>query len=204
MTSKQPPASVGNGDGEKLSLKQMAERKAACQQISDNLQASVLGTNVEKNNTKLNSCDSFCREFHSRGLEEWRKTVDRRKWYRVFWASSSLRQGHPPHSAQRKQSPTRPRAEGPRTTAWESGTLEDAGVDFTVGQESKRALLDPLTQTGAKTGIVLLRRDSFENDVVGQIQSSRPLPAADRELEQMRAESHAKGLEFLINVLLVR
>ena len=79
------------------------------------------------------------------------------------------------------------------------------GVDLTIGRQSKHALLEPPTQTGAKTGIVLVRRDTFEKDVVGQIQSSRPLavllPAVDGELEQMRAEAHAKGLEILINVL---
>ena len=111
----------------------------------------------------------------------------------------------PPCSAQRKQSSTGPRGEGPRTTAWENGTLEDAGALFTVGQQTKHAPLDPLTQTGAKTGIVLLRRDTFEKDVVGQIQSSRPLavllPAAEGDLEQTRAEAHAKGLENLIIVL---
>ena len=45
MSSKQPPASVGTGDGEELSPEQAAERKAACQQISDGLQASVRAWN---------------------------------------------------------------------------------------------------------------------------------------------------------------
>ena len=62
-----------------------------------------------------------------------------------------------PHNE--KRSSTRSRADGPRMTSWENGSLEDAGVDFTVGQLSKHALLDPLTQTGTKTGVVLLRRD---------------------------------------------
>ena len=78
-------------------------------------------------------------------------------------------------AAQRKQSSTRPHAEDPRSTAWESGTLEEAGVDFTVGQLLKHAQLDPLAQTSVETRIVLLRRGTFEKDVVGQIQSSRPL-----------------------------
>ena len=90
-------------------------------------------------------------------------------------------------------------------TSWENGSQEDAGVDFTVGQLSNHALLDPLTQTGTKTGVVLLRRDTFEKDVVGQIQSSRPqavlLPAAERDLEQKQAKAHAKGLKNLINML---
>ena len=66
-------------------------------------------------------------------------------------------------------------------------------------------MLDPLMQAGSKTGVVLLRRDTFQKDVIGQIQSSRPLavllPAAEGEIEQMRAEAHAKGLEALITVL---
>ena len=48
------------------------------------------------------------------------------------------------------------------------------------------ALLDPLTQAGAQTGVVLLCRDTFEKVVVGQIQSSRPLvallPVAEDEM----------------------
>ena len=79
----------------------------------------------------------------------------------------------PPRSRQRARSSTRPRTEGPHATDWENGSLEDAGVDFTVAQLTKHALLDPLTQAVVKTGVVLLRRDTFEKEVVGQIQSSR-------------------------------
>ena len=43
--------------------------------------------------------------------------------------------------------------------------MPDAGVDFTVAQLTKHALLDPLTQAGVKTGVVLLRRDTFEKEV---------------------------------------
>ena len=45
VSSMQPPASVGTGDGEQLSPEQAAERKAAGQQISDSLQASVRAWN---------------------------------------------------------------------------------------------------------------------------------------------------------------
>ena len=78
-------------------------------------------------------------------------------------------------------------------------------MDVTAAQLTKHSLLDPLIQAGAKTGEVLLRRDTFEKDVIGQIQSSRPLaallPAAEGELEQMRTEAQAKGLDTLIEVL---
>ena len=111
----------------------------------------------------------------------------------------------PLRSKRRARSSARPRTEGPHATAWENGTLEDAGVDFTVAQLTKHALLDPLTQAGVKTGVVLLRRDTFEKEVVGQIQSSRPLavllPAAEGELEQMRTEAQAKGFDILIETL---
>ena len=96
----------------------------------------------------------------------------------------------PLRSGQRIWSSTRPRTESPYATTWENGSLEEAGVD---------CLLDPLVQAGATTGVVLLRRDTFEKDVIGQIQSSRPLaallPAAEGELEQMRTEAQAKGLD---------
>ena len=72
MSSKQPPASVGTGDGEELSPEQAAERKAACQQISDGLQASVvLGINVEKNRMKWSDCDHSYIESHLPGPNEW-------------------------------------------------------------------------------------------------------------------------------------
>ena len=45
MSSKQSPASLGTGDDEELSPEDAAERKAACQQISDGLQASVRAWN---------------------------------------------------------------------------------------------------------------------------------------------------------------
>ena len=110
-----------------------------------------------------------------------------------------------PRSRQRTRSSTRLRTEGPHATAGENGTLENAGVDFTVAELTKHALLDPLMQAGVKTGVVLLRRDTFEKEVVGQIQSSRPLAvlllAAEGELEQMRSEAQTKGLDTLIETL---
>ena len=72
VTSKQPPASVGDGACEEVSAEQTAEHEAACQQISDKLQASVCAWNQRgKEHYEVNSCDPFCRESHSRRLEEW-------------------------------------------------------------------------------------------------------------------------------------
>ena len=195
VTSKQPLASVGDGDGEELSPEQTPERKAASQQISDNLQASVRAWNQRgKEQHDVEQLRPLLQRVSLAWTRGMVKNLGQAKVVQSLVGTSSLRQGH--------LLSTRPRADGPRMTAWENGTLEDAGVDFTVGHLSKHALLDPLTQTGAKTGIALLRRDTFEKDVVGQIQSSRPLavllPAVDGELEQMQAEAHANGLEILL------
>ena len=199
---------MGTGDGEQLSPEQAAERNGACQQISDSLQASVRAWNQRgKEQYEVERLRPLLQRVSLAWTRRMVKNLGQAKVVQslvgIFLTTAKSKS--PLRSKRRARSSARPRTEGPHATAWENGTLEDAGVDFTVAQLTKHALLDPLTQAGVKTGVVLLRRDTFEKEVVGQIQSSRPLavllPAAEGELEQMRTEAQAKRLDILIETL---
>ena len=115
VTSKQPLLQWGmvmvksSLPNRRLSAKQRVNRSHA---ISKPVYA--LGSNVGKNNTKLNSCDPFCRESHSRGHEE--------PWTCEGGTESSRYlphgdEGHLLLAQHNEQSSTRSRADGPRMTS---------------------------------------------------------------------------------------
>ena len=193
-----------SGDGDDLSPEQAAERKAACQQVSDSLQASVRAWNKRgKEQYEVDRLRPLLQLVSLAWTRRLVKNLGQAKVVQCLVGTflTDAKAKSPPHSRQRVQSSTRQRTEGPHATTWENGSLEEAGVDFTAAQLTKHALLDPLM---SEDRCVLLRRDTFEKDVIGQIQSSRPLaallPAAEGELEQMRTEAQAKGLDTLIEV----
>ena len=85
VSSKQPPASVSTGDGEQLSPEHAAERKAACQRISDSLQASVRAWNQRgKEQYEVERVRPLLHRVSLAWTRRMVKTLYRRKWYRVL------------------------------------------------------------------------------------------------------------------------
>lgn len=156
MSSKQPPASVGTGDGEELSPEQAAERKAACQQISDGLQASVRAWNKRgKEQYEVERLRPLLQRVSLAWTRRMVKNLGQAKVVQSLVGTflTDAKAKSPPHSGQRVRSSTRPRTEGPYATIWENGSLEGAGVDFTAAQLTKHALLDPLIRSEDRCGL---------------------------------------------------
>ena len=136
VSSKQPPVSVGN------SPEQTAEAKAVCQQISDNLQASVRAWNQRgKEQYKVEQL----RAPLQRVLLAWtRRMVENLGQARAGTESSGLL-SRCDRITLSSCCATKTLFHSVRVlkawapTEWESGTLEEAGVDLTVGQLSKHA-----------------------------------------------------------------